>query len=555
MAANKPTHRPDLAELQSQIVLDGDSKLGLQEFAYGRFEWIRLPDEQTPNGITIGRGTIEPGKEWPEHYHSGYEQMLYVVSGTGIHCVNGELRQLRPGVVEYLPAGARHYVRNTGDEPLVHLSVYHPIMPKEIKDLAHSLEDGQDDLNQVSAAELLPASTMQNIQDKFAEAVDLGVIMVDVEGNLVTRPTRLPQLCIYLRSLGKSRLNCPAFDPASGARASEEGHPTILECCPGIVCVVMPLRGCGKLVGHMACGFVKIQEPAKEHLDRLKSIGESLGLPVDTLLAYYHGIEVVLKAQIVAAASSLESIANAITSYHVREAQRRLESQYHAEMVKKLQLVRTLEREVQEAEFRALEARINPHFLFNALNTIAEAASEGGSDVEEIVYCLSDFLRFSLRNTKSTTTLREELRCLRNYLRIQHARFGEGLKTRIAAHPSESELADLVVPSMILQPLVENAISHGLAELNYTGLIEVHIREAGGRLRITVSDNGVGFEDQIAMGFSLLDEERKRQGIGIKYVITKLRHTFGDDCSFSIRSVPGQGTKVILDMPAVWSRG
>src|SRR5690606_15488283 len=117
-----------------------------------------------------------------------------------------------------------------------------------------------------------------------------------------------------------------------------------------------------------------------------------------------------------------------------------------------------------------LEARINPHFLFNALNTIAEAASEGGSDVEEIVYCLSDFLRFSLRNTKSTTTLREELRCLRNYLRIQHARFGEGLKTRIAAHPSESELADLVVPSMILQPLVENAISHGLAELNYTGL-------------------------------------------------------------------------------------
>lgn len=70
-----------------------------------------------------------------------------------------------------------------------------------------------------------------------------------------------------------------------------------------------------------------------------------------------------------------------------------------------------------------------------------------------------------------------------------------------------------------------------------------------------MSDNGVGFEDQIAMGFSLLDEERKPQGIGIKYVITKLRHTFGDDCSFSIRSVPGQGTKVILDMPAVWSRG
>lgn len=555
MAANKQTDRSELTGLQWQGTTGAAPKLGLEEFAYGRFEWIRLPDERTPDGISIGRCIIEPGKEWPNHHHSGYEQMMYVVSGRGIHRVNGEIRELSPGIVEYIPVGALHYVRNTGHEPLVHLSVYHPIMPKEIKDLALSIEGGQEDLSLIgiNAADFLPASTMQTIQDKFAEAVGLGVIIVDVSGKLVTRPTRLPEFCMYLRSQSKCEPECPAFDPASGAKASGEGHPIVLECCPGIVCVVMPFRACGKLVGHMACGFVRIEEPGEKHVVRLKTIASQLGLDQDVLLKYYQEIEVVLKAQIMAAAASLESIANAVTSSHMREAQRRLESKHHAEMLKKLQVVSALERELQEAEFRALQARINPHFLFNALNTIAEAVSEGGADVEEIVYCLSDFLRFSLRNTKPTTTLREEIRCLENYLRIQHARFGEGLQTKIFVNTPQ---LDLVVPSMILQPLVENAISHGLAELGYAGLIEVDIRIVDKRLRIVVTDNGVGFEDDVAVGFSILDADTRCEGgMGLRYVITKLRHTFGDDCSFSIRSVPRQGTTVTLDMPAVWPRG
>ena len=149
-------------------------------------------------------------------------------------------------------------------------------------------------------------------------------------------------------------------------------------------------QGVWKLVGHMACGFVKIEEPGEKHVVRLKTIASQVGLGPRRAPKYYQEIEVVLKAQIMAAAASLESIANAVTSSHMREAQRRLESKHHAEMLKNSRWC-ALERELQEAEFRALQARINPHFLFNALNTIAEAVSEGGADVEEIVYCLSDF--------------------------------------------------------------------------------------------------------------------------------------------------------------------
>ena len=166
-------------------------------------------------------------KEWPNHHHSGYEQMMYVVSGRGIHRVNGEIRELSPGIVEYIPVGALHYVRNTGHEPLVHLSVYHPIMPKEIK-RSCAFHRRWTRRSQPHWDQCLPISCLHRLcrlsHDKFAEAVGLGVIIVDVSGKLVTRPTRLPEFCMYLRSQSKCEPECPAFDPASGAKASGEGH-------------------------------------------------------------------------------------------------------------------------------------------------------------------------------------------------------------------------------------------------------------------------------------------------------------------------------------------
>lgn len=541
----------DLIGLKYTLLPGGaDTRFGRQDFAYGRFEWIRVPDERMPDGIMVARCTIDPGKEWPEHYHIGYEQMLYVISGKGVHCVNRERRELSPGIVEFLPVGAFHYVLNTGHEPLTHLSVYHPTMPKEVRDLALSIQGEPGDLvlQEINPADLLPVSTMQSIQDKFAAAVGLGVVTVDINGKSVTKPTGLPEFCHYLRSGSKSPWRCAAFDPCSGVEVHARGHPTIINCCPGVVCVVMPLKAGRELVGHMACGFVKIEEPEQNHLEAIKAISARSGLDEEVLLRHYEKIEVVLKAQMVAAAESLESIANAIVSLHMRETQRRQESEHHAEMVKKLQMVNKLEHELQEAEFRALEARINPHFLFNALNTIAEAVSKGDGSGEDMVYALSDFLRFSLRNTKSTTNLCEEIRCLENYLRIQHARFGSGLQTEIIIEPPD---ANPVVPSMILQPLVENAIIHGLSSLGYTGLVKVTAQVRHGRLKITVLDNGVGFKPDMVVDFPILDSrKRARLGLGLRYVRTKLHHTFGDDYSFSVESTPGYGTKISMEMPA-----
>lgn len=527
-----------------------DALLGRQDFAYGRFEWIRLPDESTPDGIMIARCTIDPGCEWPEHWHNGYEQMLFVISGSGVHCVNGEKRDLYPGVVEFLPIGAAHYVMNTGNEPLIHLSVYHPITPKEVRELALDIQGNRVPLveEEIDPVEFLRMSTMQSIQDKFAAAVGLGVVTVDLNGSLVTKPTRLPSFCRYIQETSTGARGCPAFDLCLTEHLVSRGHTSMLRCCPGVACVAMPLDVNGQLLGYMICGFVKIEQSNECHFEAIRDIGRDLGLNEDILLQYYEEMEVVLKAQVVAAAESLQSIANAIISSQIRETQRRRESEHHAEMVKKLQTINRLEHDLQEAELRALEAKINPHFLFNALNTIAEAVAKGDESGEDMVYALSEFLRFSLSNPCSTTTLSQEIKCLENYLRIQHARFGSGLKTEIVVEPPT---ANPIVPSMILQPLAENAIIHGLSSLRYEGLVKVSAVVKDGRLNISVSDTGVGFDEGTIIDFPDLPLTRnKKQGLGLKYVRTKLQHTFGDDYIFSVQSSRKHGTTIFIEMPA-----
>ncbi len=538
-----------------------DTRSGKQYFAYGEFEWLRYPGKETPNGMMIAKCTILPGKEWPAHVHGGYEQMLHVISGNGTHWVNGEQIDLEPGSTHYLPVGASHRMVNTGTEPLIHLSAYHPTMPREIReitDFMHYLPErgpmpGQETAAPGeetgepagdAAAQAVPIATMQAVQDKFSEAVHLGVVTIDREGKSLTSPTRLPSLCRYVQSAPQGCRGCAAFDPKRGAEALRSDGPIMFECCPGVICVAVPLKAEEELVGHMACGFVKLDEPDEGQYKALSAKAASLGLCPKEIECHYREVEVVLKAQMVAAADSLESIANAILSLSIREARRDEEARHQTEMLNKLKVVSRLEQELQESEFMALEARINPHFLFNALNTIAEAVAEGDERSEEIIHALSDFLRASLRSTKPTTTLSQELKCVDNYVRIQKARFGDGLETEFLIDHMD---VDPIVPSMILQPLVENSIVHGLAHLGYRGLIRIRAAITGGRLSLEVRDTGVGFNDVIVG----LGGQGKNggQSLGLRYVRTKLQHTFGSDCSFSIVSHPGKGTSVSMEMP------
>ena len=193
-----------------------------------------------------------------------------------------------------------------------------------------------------------------------------------------------------------------------------------------------------------------------------------------------------------------------------------------------------------EARLAALTSQINPHFLFNTLNSVSSLIRTDPNQARIMVLKLSKVLRRLLRKHENFSTLREELSFIEDYLSIEVTRFGE--KLRFEKDVAEETL-DILVPSMLLQPLVENSIKHGLSSKVEGGTIRIHIRRSGGKLHILVADDGVGIpESKLA---TLLDH-----GIGVSNVNERLKVLFGNDYRMWIDSIPGEGTRTGIEFPA-----
>ena len=197
-----------------------------------------------------------------------------------------------------------------------------------------------------------------------------------------------------------------------------------------------------------------------------------------------------------------------------------------------------------KARMDALSSQINPHFLFNTLNTVSSLIRYDPDLARVVVIKLSNILRRLLRKHETFVPLRDELDFIDDYLDIEVARFGRE-KLQIFKDIDGDTLEDFV-PSMLLQPIVENAIKHGLAPKLEGGLIRLRTRRRDGRLTIEVDDNGMGIAPERMS--QVYDE-----GIGISNVHERLRLLYGDDFQMDIQSKEGQGTKIRIEIPELVS--
>jgi len=201
-----------------------------------------------------------------------------------------------------------------------------------------------------------------------------------------------------------------------------------------------------------------------------------------------------------------------------------------------------------EARLDALQRQINPHFLFNTLNSIASLVRFRPEQARELIVKLANILRALLKEHDSYILLREELSFTDDYLGIEVVRFGAE-KLRVVKE-IDPETLDLPVPSMLLQPLIENSIKHGLEPRISGGTITVRSRVDGHRLVIEVEDDGVG----IAPGRSRSSGVLTGTGIGMKNVRERLEVLFGGAAEFDVTSRPGRGTKVTVAIPVCEER-
>lgn len=200
------------------------------------------------------------------------------------------------------------------------------------------------------------------------------------------------------------------------------------------------------------------------------------------------------------------------------------------------------------AQLRTLRAQISPHFLFNALNTIASFVRTDPERARELLMEFADFARYTFSSTDQFATFADELRAIDTYVSIERARFGDRLNVSLRVAP---EVLGVPVPFLVLQPLVENALQHGLYRKEGGGTLTVRAFDAGTEAHIVIEDDGVGMDPELLAqrlsGHGTLGTERR--GFGMASVDERLRHTFGSEYGIVVETGIGLGTKVTIRVP------
>ena len=200
--------------------------------------------------------------------------------------------------------------------------------------------------------------------------------------------------------------------------------------------------------------------------------------------------------------------------------------------------------QVAEAEVRALRAQISPHFVYNSLTAIASFVRTDPERARDLLTEFADFTRYSFRRHGEFTTLAEELRSIERYLLLERARFGDRLQVTLRIAP---EVLPVAVPFLCLQPLVENAIRHGLQGRPGPGHITIVAEDAGNECLISIDDDGVGMDpDRLRR---TLAGEPSGDGVGLGNVDERLRAVFGDDYGLVVDTAVGAGTRVNVRVP------
>ncbi|HEU4386899.1 MAG TPA: histidine kinase [Blastocatellia bacterium] len=198
-----------------------------------------------------------------------------------------------------------------------------------------------------------------------------------------------------------------------------------------------------------------------------------------------------------------------------------------------------LEARLAQSRLQMLKMQLHPHFLFNTLNTISELVHKDPEAAEHMITTLGELLRLSLESVGvQEVPLHQELAFLKKYLDIEQTRFHDRLRVEINIDP---EALDAAVPNMILQPLVENAIRHGIAPLASGGCVSVGASRDNGALQLLISDDGCGPPRG--------DAGSLKEGVGLSNTRARLQHLYGPSCAFQLKGAPNTGMTVSLTIP------
>lgn len=394
---------------------------------------------------------------------------------------------------------------------------------------------------------------LQRILENLAKATGIAFVTVDIKGKPEADYVCFTKFCNLLRHNEKYKAICYQCDAHGGLQATIKGEPYIYRCHSGLVDFAVPIMVNGNYLGAILAGQVKVnEEEQKKYLDSI--IESDLDLKSEEnreLREAYGEIEVVPYSKIAATANTIHEISNYIVEKEYINMVKKKLHENQMKLMEEERIRNELEKSLKDAELKALYYQINPHFLFNALNTICRLAYlEKAERTEEIAFAFSDMMRYVLnRNNAELVTVKDELQHCKNYLKIQKIRLGERFDYSISF---SDKYNNVICPFMMLQPIIENSVKY-VAEVKIEGgKIRISGYDDGENLIIDVEDNGDGIpKEKIENLLSIREHGSvKDESIGIKNVNKRLTYFFGEDYGLRIFSSnkPNEGTLVRIKL-------
>lgn len=399
--------------------------------------------------------------------------------------------------------------------------------------------------------EILDVNSFQKIQDDISRATEFAIITVDYKGIPVTKHSRCSEFCRLIREQKEFAKLCEKCDSRGGLEAAREGSFYIYKCHRGLVDVAVPIIIDGQYLGAVMVGQVLLENAEDYNLEEvLTKELEYDSMEKEKILEAYEKIPVLSFDKIQAVSEMMSHVSN----YIVEEALlKRTQNEIYKKNIEIARAERSkleLEEEYKACQLKALQSQINPHFLFNVLNSIASLAIiEDAPKTQEIIYNLSYILRYTLKKANKIVRLDEEINHVKAYLEIQKVRFGERIKYNIDFNEDDSNVQ---IPFMALQVFVENAVLHGIEEKEQGGTINLSISNKGDSMIITIIDDGVGIPVEKLCEIRNEIKSRDKVGfdkVGINNVNKRMYHYYGDDYIINIESKVKIGTKVEITIP------
>jgi len=406
--------------------------------------------------------------------------------------------------------------------------------------------------NYIDFKDQIDIQVLQDIQDKLGIITGVSFVTVDFRGKPVTKASNFSVFCNEIRKIPNGLELCCKSDAHAGLEAAIRQKPYMYKCPLGLVDFSAPIIVQGQYIGAVLCGQVRTKNDKLQNIFDIEQNNYKWDDNPKLVEAYKQTTFIEFE-KLEAISSLIYTVVNQIAEKSMNKLMQKELNENNIKLIKERKARSELEIELKMADIKALQAQINPNFLFNMLNSIGSLAKiENAKKTEDVTYTLAELLRYTLKNTEGKVNLENDIENLTRYLKIQSVRFGDKIKYNIEI---EDKVKKVKIPAMILQPFIENAIIHGIRPKEKQGLVNISAHIIGNDTVIIIEDNGVGISENKLKNLlkrkkmNPKESESTSTGIGICNSNDKMIAYYGEEYKIEIKSEVNVGTIVKIRIP------